>query len=330
MGDEAFDRREFLGKAVRASALLAAAPALGLDAAAAPRGPRISYYKDGQIHVAEVGKPEGTPVTTGHWDFKPSWSKTGNRLVFFRRLKDDPDVAKWITQVCIIGVGGDGFHALTDGTRTEFNPTWTRDGRNTPVWNRRNPATGTYQIMQGAVGGKPGEEAALTDERRHAWVFSSLRDGRLLVSCDHPQQGYRYFLMARKPGGAHAYEPIDCDLARKGLLDRVSVSPDETQVCFEFQNGFEYKDPGRTLYVAGFDAGKRTITGPRPIANEEGKPYWIAYPRWIDGGTAIVYHSHETGIGRLHAYTLRDGSTRQVSTAPGSDYRYPHGEAAPC
>ena len=68
--------------------------------------------------------------------------QTGDMLVFFRRLKNDPDVGKWITAVHIINVDGTGLHPLSDGTYTDFNPTWTRDGKNTPLWNRktRRPA----------------------------------------------------------------------------------------------------------------------------------------------------------------------------------------------
>jgi Tol biopolymer transport system component len=44
----------------------------------------------------------------------------------------------------------------------------------------------------------------------------------------------------------------------------------------------------------------------------------------------VVYHSYETGKGQLYVYRLEDGSTRRVSTNPNADYRYPHGEAAPC
>jgi Tol biopolymer transport system component len=100
-------------------------------------------------------------ITTGHWDFKPSWSTTGNHLVFFCRLKDDPEVTKWITQLCIINADGSGFHTLSDGTHTDFNPTWTRDGKNTPVWNRKNPKTGGYTILASRIGGQPGEEFAV-------------------------------------------------------------------------------------------------------------------------------------------------------------------------
>jgi hypothetical protein len=55
------------------------------------------------------------------------------------------------------------------------------------------------------------------------------------------------------------------------------VSPREKKVCFEFQVGFVYKDPGRTLFIADFDAGKRAITNLKAIANEDGNPFWYAY-----------------------------------------------------
>ncbi len=294
-----------------------------------PTVARASYYMNGEIYVNELGKPEGQPLTPGHWDFKPSWSKTDNKLVFFRRLKDDPVTVNWITAICVINVDGTGFHQLTDGTHTDFNPTWTRDGLNTPIWNRKNPEKGTFFVMQGKVGGKPGEEVALTDESYHTWVFSCLMDGRLLVSCAHPTQGWGYYVMTRQPGGTPLYERIDCELAKKGLLDRISVSPSETKVCFEFQTGFKDKEPGRTLYIADFDAQKRTITNAAAFANKEGKPIWYAYPRWIEGEATVVYHSYETGKGQLYVYRLEDESTKRVSTNAGADYRYPHGEAAP-
>jgi len=331
-------RREFLARASQATAGLGVTAGLASLAASRPvladevkpkAGPRISYFRNGEIHVNVVGSAETTPLTTGHMDFKPSWSKTGDKLVFFRRYKDDPVTVNWLSAICIINVDGTGFHQLTDATVANFNPTWTRDGQNTPIWSRKNPETGSFYVMQGKIGGQPGEEVALTDRAYHTWAFSSLNDGRLLVSCKHPKQGWGYYLMTRGEGGKPSYEPIACELTPQGLLDRVSVSPSEKQVCFEFQKGFEYKDPGRTLYIADFNAEKRSITNLKPIANKEGKPYWFAYPRWIDGESQVVYHM-STGKGQLYVYRLEDGSTRKVSTNAGADYRYPHGEAAPC
>jgi len=167
-------RREFLKRTTRATVAVAvsggmasaAVPLAGrAGATEPPRASRICYYRDGEIHVSEIGKPEGKPLTTGHWDFKPSWSKTGDMLVCLRRLKDDPVTVNWKPAIFVINTDGTGFHTLSDGTHTDFNPTWTRDGRNTPIWNRKNDKAGGFYVMQGKVGGKLGEEVAITDDR---------------------------------------------------------------------------------------------------------------------------------------------------------------------
>ena len=291
----------------------------------APEKHRSSYYKDGQIHVNVLGTPEEKPLTKGHWDFKPSWSKTDGKLVFFRRLVNDKEVSNWKTAICIISVDGTGFHQITDGTHTDFNQTWTRDGTNTPIWNRKHPKKNSYQVMSGKIGAKPGEEIALTDNRYHTWAFTCLTDGRILVGSTPPKRPRGYYLMTPSPGSEPRYERIQCELDKTGVLARVSLSPDETKVCFEYQKGFKHSVPGRTLYLADFDAEKRTMTNFKDFANEEGKNVWFAYPRWTKDASEIVYHAG----GKLFLYKLSDGSTRKVSTDDKADYRYPHGEATP-
>lgn len=288
-------------------------------------GCRGSYYMNGEIHVNTYGTPEAKPLTSGHWDFKPSWSKTGDMLVFFRRLKNDPVVTNWKTAIHVINVDGTGLHALSDGTHTDFNQTWTRDGTNTPIWNRKHPDRVSFYVMASKVGNKPGQEIALTDKRYHTWAYTCLIDGRILVQCAHPKQGRGYYLMTPNPGGKTGFERIKCPMATKGILDRVSISPSETKVCFEYQRGFRYKDPGRTLYIADFDAAKPSITNAKAFANAEGANRWFAYPRWTKDEKAIVYHASPS----LYLYRLEDGSTVKVSTKDGADYRYPHCEATP-
>lgn len=332
------DRREFLklttqaaAAAVSAGTSFAVTPLIARAAQAGPgRASRISYFCNGEIHVNEPGKPEGRPLTTGHQDFKPSWSKTGSMLVCFRRTKDDPVTVNWKSAIFVINVDESGFHQLTDGTRTDFNPTWTRDGLNTPIWSRKNDKTGGFFVMQSKVGGKPGQEIAISDESYHTWAHSCLMDGRILVNSLHPTLGWGVFLMTRKERAKPVYERVQCELATKGQLHRASISPSEKKICFEYLAGADFTEPGHTLYIADFDAQKRAITNLKIIANAEAKPFWYAYPRWIDGESAIVYHLNQTGRGELYVYRLADGSTRRVSTNPKADYRYPHGEAAPC
>ncbi len=337
--DTDLDRRQFLNETVRMTAVTAAC--LGAGTVLAPRvvradqspprsGGRISYYRNGEIYVNEPGKPEGKPITSGYMDFKPSWSKTGDMLVCFRRTKDDPVTANWKSAIFIVNVDGTGFHQLSDGTRTDFNPTWTRDGLNTPIWNRKNDQTGGYCIMQSKVGSKPGAEVALTDDRFHNWAHSCLHDGRILVNAAHPTMGWGVFLMTRRDDAKPQYERMQWELDAKGQMHRASISPSEKRICFEFLPGSKFTEPGHTLYIADFDAQTRTITNLQAIANEAGKPIWFAYPRWIDGESAVVYHSGETGKNQLYVYRLDDRSTRRVSMDPVADYRYPHGEAAPC
>jgi len=179
--------------------------------------------------------------------------------------------------------------------------------------------------MASKVGGKPGEEFPLTDKRYHSWAYSSLIDGRLLIRSYHPELGKGYYLLTPNPGGEPHFEPIHCDLAKTGILDRVSISTSETRVCFEYQAGFEYVDPGRTLYIADFDATKPSITNVRAFANAEGVKRWFAYPRWTKDEKAIVYNASPS----LYMYYPDEGVTRQVSTKEGADYRYPHTEATP-
>lgn len=321
-------RRGFL----KSVALTTAATPFWADAgeAAPPRAARISYHCNGEIHVNEVGKPEGKPLPTGHWDAKPSWSKTGNMLVCFRRLKDDPIVGNWKTAIFIINADGSGMHRLSDGTHTDFNPTWTRDGKNTPIWNRKNGAKGGFNVMQSKVGGKPDEEVAITDPSFHNWVHSGLTDGRLLVNAAHPTQGWGVFLLTRRNDGKPLYERVQWDLNTQGQMHRASLSPSGKKICFEYLKGHQFTEPGHILYLGDFDVQQRTVTNLKPFANPEGKPIWFAYPRWIEDESAVIYHSTETGKGQLYVYRLADGSTRRVSTNPAAVYLYPHGEAAPC
>ena len=200
-----------------------------------------------------------------------------------------------------------------------------RDGSNTPIWNRKNPNGGGYHVMAGKVRGKPGEEIALTDKRYHTWAYTTLVDGRILVNGAHPKLGRAYYLMTPKQKEETRFERIQCELAKRGYLDRLSLSVDETKICFEYQRGFKRKVPGRTLYVADFDAKTRTITNAKPFANKEEKPVWFAYPRWTRDQSAIVYQAG----GALYLYTLKSGKTQKVSTDDKADYRYPHGEATP-
>lgn len=300
---------------------------------------RGSYTVNGRIHVGLFGHPDGKPLTTGHTDMKPSWSKTGDKLVFFRSVKEaDP----WRTSICVIKTDGTGFNKLTDGTYSDMNPTWTRDGSNLVVFNRHDDEAKRWAVMFSRHDARPGDEYPVSDTRRHTLFFSCLKDGRILVTAQNP---HGYYLMTPGRNDGAKYEPIECELAKKGQLDRISISPSESRVCFELRPTFKgpYRFVGHVLYIADFDAKARTITNPKVIANAEANPALpFLYPRWTRDESAVVYHANknrkgpaydDTGIwgsgNQIYMYRLKDGSTIRVSTDSNANYMYPHGEKSP-
>ena len=69
---------------------------------ATPTKHRGSYAINGRIHVGLFGHPDGKPLTTGPRDMKPSWSKEGDLLVFFRVTRPAPRVPDWKTAICVV------------------------------------------------------------------------------------------------------------------------------------------------------------------------------------------------------------------------------------
>ena len=142
-----------------------------------------------------------------------------------------------------------------------------------------NLSCGLAAVMLAAV--SLAEEVTQTEHRG-----SYARNGRILVSASEP---HGYYLMSPAGDNRAKYESIECELAKEGQLDRISVSPSEKKVCFELRPTFdgEYRFVGHVLYIADFDAKAHTITNPKVIANAEANPALpFLYPRWTrdEGG----------------------------------------------
>jgi Tol biopolymer transport system component len=296
-----------------------------------PTGLKGVYAVNGRLHVTLFGSPEGEPITTGPSDMKPSWSKTGDKIVFFRLAKYAPDVSNWKMAICVVNVDGTGFRKLTDGTHGDFNPAWSRDGKNHIYFNRRDAATGRYAVHRTTADAKPGDEVPVSDTARNTFSVSSLKDGRLFVtSWGRGVQGY-CFLLTPDAGRGASYEPVSFPPVLVGMADRVSVSPSETRICFDFQKGFGPNQyPGRTVYIADFDVKTRTVSNPVAISDPSPNPKTMTlYPCWTKDESAVVYHCDKSGRNQLYMYCLKDKSTTCVSTNPAAGYLFACGEATP-
>jgi len=289
------------------------------------------YDVDGRLHISLFGTPDGKPLTDGPNDLKPSWSTTGDKIVFFRTPRLTAQVSSWRTTICVINADGSGFRKLTDGTQTDFNPTWSRDGKNHIYFSRRDPAAGRFAAYMTTADANPGDEVPVGDPTSGSYVLSCLKDGRVFVMGWSQTSRDRYFLLTPAAEGKAQMEPVKFAFPLQGLLDRLSVSPSESKVCYELQKGLgAYKYPGRTLYIADFDVATRTVSNPNAITDAEPDPnvLWL-YPCWTKDESAVVYYSDKSGKPQLYLYRLADRSTIRVSTNPNATYKHPCAEATP-
>jgi Tol biopolymer transport system component len=271
-------------------------------------------------------------LTTGHDDYKPTWSQSGGRLAFFRALQYGSEFAAWKTKLCTIRVDGSGFRELSAGQYADFNPTWTRDGTNLIILNRYAVRGSTSNdIYLVSPDGQIGEETLISNPQNgYEWGFSGLRDGRIFmdrVSWGSGTAVARSFLLTPRPGSTGIYEEITRPTAN--LWHKLSVSPSETKVAYMHDNDFNmstYNDV--VLYYADFDAATRRVSNPVRITDYD-LGHVCEYPRWSADESLIIYDSNRTGVYQMYAYRLADRVTARISSDAGSNSQFGSFEDVP-
>jgi hypothetical protein len=287
--------------------------------------------RDFAITVFEGSTPRRA-LTSGHRDWKPVWSATGDRVVFFRALHEDGlTFQNWRTMICVVNADGTGFRELTSGAYADFNPTWTRDGTNRILFNRELP-TGPngfhLEMYATSPDAAPGDEVLVPGNgHEYQWVNSGLRDGRLLVDGVQWQSETSSFdigvwLLTADGEGGWSWAGVTRPFADQ-IWHKVTVSPGETRVAFMLDrsngNVGDYRDD--VLYWARFDPVARTVTDPVAITDPTGGRCTNEYPRWSPDEQFIIYDSDCAGRPVVHAYRLADGETSVLARDPGRDLR---------
>ena len=271
-------------------------------------------------------------LTRGYDDYKPTWSKTGSRLAFFRVVSYGQTFADWKTKLCVIGTDGSGLRELSEGRYADFNPTWTRDGTNRIILNRYAVGgSDRNDVYLMPPDGRPGDEVLVSNPaNRYEWGFSGLVDGRLFVDRVSWSTGApvaRSFLLTPRPGGIGVYQEIARPTTQ--LWHKLSVSPSETKVAYmlDFDGDMStYKDV--VLYYADFDARRLVVSNPVPITGNDPNDI-CEYPRWSADESLILYDSNRTGTYQMYAYRLADGVTARVSTDASSNSQFGSFENVP-
>jgi AraC family transcriptional regulator len=301
----------------------AASPAADAPPAGAmtPSDSRWAASEDLRITIHSPDEPPQV-LTSGHMDFKPSWSPDGSKLTFFRLMVSGAEFKDWRTKLCVINADGTGFRELTSGQYPDFNPTWTRDGSMRILFNRYSTEGGwRNKIYWTTATASPGEEELISDPDYpdFEWVTGALKDGRLLVDRVSATSALT-FLLTPRPGRAGRYQRIARPTDR--VWHKLTLSPSERRVAYMLdhdRNGATYEDV--VLCYADFDAATLTISN--QVAITESDSHSIdEYPAWSRDESVILYDANALGRYQIFAYHLADGTTSRVSPRTDRDYQF--------
>ena len=278
-----------------------------------------------------INQQDAAPITltSGHLDYKPTWSQTGDMLTFFRFVSKGRGFHTWRTQICVVNIDGTGLRELTNSDFPHFNPTWTRDGSNQIIFNRRSTERGwKNQIFIIPPDGKVGDEQLVSHPSNdfYEWAFSGLKDGRIFI--DRKGSDFaKSFLLTPNPGKLGKYEEIKRPTEK--LWHKLSVSPSETKVAYMLDNDrklYTYKDV--VIAVADLDIASLRVEN-QIIITEMNTDYICEYPRWTPDESSVIYDSNRSGKYQIYAYHLKDKTTTLISPDPNKNYRFGNFENLP-
>lgn len=307
-----------------------------------------AYTMNDEIYVNVLGKPKVKPITTGHPDYKPSWSSDGKWIVFFRITGNNgPDISSWKTAVCIVSPDGTDFRQLTSGKFTDYNPTWSREGSNYIIINRYDNKLQRCYIYRTTPDSKPGDEVLLSDPAYSEFGCSFLKDGRMIVtsgraeeknysylSSFHPDKdGYYHppflYILTPDPGKIGKYEQLNFQYKLDALPSRLTLSSSETRIAYEYDQSWgNFSYEGHPLVTAEINVKTLTVSNAVVISNPSSKICEL-YPAFTKDEKGIVYFSNRSGVFQFYCYDIASKNTVRVSNTGRAEYKYFCAEASP-
>ncbi|KYK22054.1 hypothetical protein AYK24_02695 [Thermoplasmatales archaeon SG8-52-4] len=271
---------------------------------------------------------ERIKLTRNHKDYKPSWSKDGRRLTFFRMLEFEQGFGISKTKICVVNSDGSGLRLITKGDYPDFNPTWTRDGTNMILFTRydREPFL-RMKIYMISPDGLPGDEMLLSDPsfQYSEWACSGLKDGRIFID-RWVGSNLKSFLLTPSPGKKGKYEEIKRPTSL--YWHKLSVSPSETKVAYMRYGHNERAFEDAIICYADFDVNNRVISNQVEVTKFNSNCIF-EYPRWSTDEKYLIYDCNVTGKFQIYAYRLSDGFVQIISLNSNIDSMYGNFDSLP-
>ncbi len=285
---------------------------LGFRPTWSPDGTRLAFSTEnvelnpqnmerrGQIWIADLstGQQRQLAVQDG---FLPSWSPHGYRIAYAHRLGTPPQAKIWT-----ISAEGGEPRAVTSDLATDWNPTWSPDGKYLYFASDRGGSMNLWRVPMDEQSGKTlGEPEPMTTPATSLAQISLSADGRH-IAYSSALVTSNIEKMALDPAtGTVIGEPswVTTGSRRWSSPD---PSPDGEWVAF-----YSLVRPEGDIYVVHPDGtGLRQVTGDTAIDR---------VPRWSSDGKWIAFFSNRGGP--LQLWKIRpDGSDLQQLTERGGAY----------
>ncbi len=304
-----------------------------------------AYQKNRALHIVTYDFPNGKllidhknknkKIKEQLTDWNTSWSKNGNKIVFFRHKGDisnivgkTKNIGKWKTKIVIVNADGTGEKELTSGEFSDFNASFTRDGKNTIFFNRFFIKKNIWQTYITTANSKPGEEKLVSNPKYTETVMSSLKDGRLLL---YSGRQLKLFAFKPNPGKLGRYEEVKFlfNLPRNTFITRFSLSVDETKITYTLDKSFvaggdfdPWDQKDCILFVASFNNKTLTVTNPVEISPDNRK-YIDGYSRFSFDGKRVIFHSTKSGKYQFYEYDISSKKIKRISKDEDSVYLFP-------
>jgi hypothetical protein len=278
----------------------------------------IATMIEGKVHV----------LTRSNRDYKPVSSPDGKRLVFFRvRTYGDGTFETWRTAIHVVDVDGSGLRQLSSGEFADYNPTFLRDGSNRIAFSRYNRTGKRHsEIFLTSANAEIGAEQRVSHPSipAYEYVYSSLRDGRLLIHRIESEEREVY-LLTPVAGGIGHYERVQ--MPSNHYVHKLCISPSETKITYMFDNdnnGATYNDV--QIAWARFDAKALRVWDQKLITPDD-RATIDEYPKWSPDETMVLYDSDKgapgKGVMQVYAHRIADDMEQILSLDPKANDQFP-------
>jgi Tol biopolymer transport system component len=190
------------------------------------------------------------PLTSDHgWASQPSFSPDGQRIAY----SWTPPGGR--SSIQVKSTAGEPAVRLTSGVQSEFNPSWSPDGRSIAFLRSLRPKPGFALMLTPAHGG---QETLLAELSRASGGLSWSADGQWLIATDGPPKARSIVAISVANGSKHPLtRPYEF-----GYIG-VTLSPDSSRLIFGDPA------PGASpIYELALGAGITPRGEPRPITNK--------------------------------------------------------------